>query len=81
MQAAGLTPMQVLVASTRGGASPWARERGRAPSRRGRRRDLLVVGADPTADVANLRKLRHVMRGGVLRSIEELRAVAGSSTF
>jgi hypothetical protein len=29
--------------------------------------DLLVVGADPTAEVANLRKVRYVVRGGAVR--------------
>jgi hypothetical protein len=34
------------------------------------------VGADPTADIANLRKVRSVVRGGAMRSIEELKALA-----
>ena len=38
--------------------------------------DLVVVGADLTADVAGLRKVRYVMRGGVVRSIGELAAAA-----
>jgi len=38
--------------------------------------DLLVVGADPTADVANLRKVRYVVRGGAVRPIGELAAAA-----
>jgi imidazolonepropionase-like amidohydrolase len=45
---------------------------------KGKIADLLVVGADPTADVANLRRVRWVVRGGVMRSIEELRAVVAA---
>jgi len=76
MQAAGLTPMQVLVASTRGGSLALSREKDLGTVEKGKRADLLVVAADPTTDVANVRKVRYVVRGGVVRSIEELSAVA-----
>jgi len=74
MQAAGLTPMQVLVASTRGGSHAMSVEKITGTIEKGKSADLIVVGADPTADIANLRRLRLVMRAGVLRSIDELRA-------
>lgn len=76
MQQAGLTPMQVLVASTRGGAAAMGREKDFGTVEKGKWADLLVVGGDPTTDVANLRKVRHVVRGGVVRSIAELSALA-----
>jgi imidazolonepropionase-like amidohydrolase len=76
MQAAGLTPMQVLVASTRGGALAMGRDKEIGTVEKGKLADLLIVGADPTADVANLRKIRYVVRGGVMRPIEELSALA-----
>ncbi len=76
MQAAGLTPMEVLVDATRNGARAMGREKDLGTVEKGKLADLLVVGADPTADVANLRKVRYVVRGGVLRSIEELHALA-----
>jgi imidazolonepropionase-like amidohydrolase len=38
--------------------------------------DLVIVGADPTRDVAHLRRVRWVARGGVIRSLDELRAVS-----
>ncbi len=76
MQAAGLTPLQVLVASTRGGARAMGREKDFGTVEKGKQADLLIVGADPTKDVANLRKVRWVVRGGVVRGIEELRALA-----
>ncbi len=74
MQAAGLTPMQVLVAATRGGALALGRQDRIGSVERGKLADLLVVGGDPTADVANLRKVRLVVRAGVVRAQEELRA-------
>jgi imidazolonepropionase-like amidohydrolase len=76
MQAAGLTPLQVLTASTLGGARAMGREKDFGTVEKGKQADLLIVGADPTKDVANLRQVRWVVRGGVVRGIEELRALA-----
>ena len=74
MQAAGLTSMQVIVASTRGGARAMGVEKETGTVEKGKSADLLLVAGDPTKDVANLRKVRYVVRGGVVRSIEELKA-------
>src|SRR5262249_55931005 len=73
MQAAGLSAMQVLVASTAGGSRAMGREKDTGTVEAGKAADLLIVGADPAQDVTNLRKVRFVVRGGVLRSIDELR--------
>lgn len=37
---------------------------------------LLVLRADPTADIANARKVRALVRGGVYRTLETLHAAA-----
>jgi imidazolonepropionase-like amidohydrolase len=76
MQAAGLTPMQVLVAATRGGSLAMGADKVTGTVEKGKAADLLVVDADPTQDVANLRRIRSVMRAGVLHGIDELRAAA-----
>jgi imidazolonepropionase-like amidohydrolase len=76
MQAAGLSPMQVLVASTRGGATAMGRAKDFGTVEKGKLADLLIVGADPATNVANLRKVRYVVRGGAMRSIAELKALA-----
>ncbi len=79
MQAAGLSPMQVLVASTRGGSLAMGRQIEIGTVEKGKAADLLIVAADPTADIANLRRVRFVVRGGVLRSIEELSAAVDAA--
>ena len=78
MQASGLTPMQVLVASTAGGAQAMGMEKDFGTLEKGKAADLLVLSADPTQDAKNFRHLAWVMRGGALRSIEELAAVASA---
>jgi imidazolonepropionase-like amidohydrolase len=78
MQAAGMTPMEVLVASTRSGALAMRRLEEFGTVEKGKRADLLVVAADPTRDVRNFRQLRYVVKGGVVRAQAELRAGAPS---
>jgi imidazolonepropionase-like amidohydrolase len=71
MAAAGMTPMEVLVASTR----TAARAMGRADLgtlEPGKLADLVVLDADPLASVANLRRIRLVARGGEIWTREEL---------
>jgi imidazolonepropionase-like amidohydrolase len=74
MQRAGLKPMEVIVASTRGGALAMGRLAECGTVEPGKSADLLIVGADPTRDVAALRRVRWVMRAGVLRSLPEMQA-------
>lgn len=71
MGEAGMTPMEVLVASTR----TAARAMGRADIgtlEPGKLADLVVLDADPLAAVANLRRIRLVARGGEIWTREEL---------
>jgi imidazolonepropionase-like amidohydrolase len=65
LQESGLTPMQVLVAATRTAADAMGRLNEIGTLERGKLADLLVLDADPLADVRNLQRLRLVMRGGV----------------
>ncbi len=76
MQRAGLPPRVVLVAATRGSATAMGRAKDLGTLEKGKLADLLVVAADPEADIANLRRLRWVVRGGIIRSLSELHALA-----
>lgn len=76
MQRAGMPARDVLAAATRGGALAMGRQADLGTVEKGKLADLVVVAADPQADIANLRRLRYVVRGGVVRSIEELHALA-----
>ncbi|MEU1788102.1 amidohydrolase family protein [Streptomyces sparsogenes] len=65
MVAAGMTPTQVLAAGTSGAARQCVRpDLGTVAP--GKRADLLVLNADPTADIGNLRDLGMVILNGEL---------------
>jgi imidazolonepropionase-like amidohydrolase len=72
MQAVGLLPMDVLVAATRNGARAMGREQDLGTVEAGKVADLLVLDADPSADIANFRKLRQVIRAGVVHDRSDL---------
>jgi imidazolonepropionase-like amidohydrolase len=72
MQAAGLTPMDVIVASTRGGAMAMGRAGDLGTLEPGKAADLLVLERDPVASVSAFRSPRWIVRGGQVRSAAEL---------
>ena len=59
--------MQVLVAATRTAADAMGRADSVGTLERGKYADLLVLDADPTADVRNVQRLRLVMKGGLVQ--------------
>jgi len=76
MQTSGMTPMQVIVSSTAIAAQAMRLDKRVGTIEKGKDADLVLVGGDPAADVANFRKVRYVVRSGVVRSIDELHALA-----
>jgi imidazolonepropionase-like amidohydrolase len=68
--------MEVLVAATRTASRAMGVESETGTVEKGKSADILVLDADPGRDVRAFRKLRAVVRGGVIRPIEELRSVA-----
>jgi len=76
MQKAGMTPMQIIASSTAVAASAMRRETEFGTVEKGKDADLVIVAADPSLDIANVRKIRYVVRGGVVRTIEDLHALA-----
>lgn len=71
MASAGMSPMDVIVASTRNAAMAMGRD-SIGTLRVGMAADLVVLDADPLADVRNLRAVRLVARGGEVWTRREL---------
>lgn len=66
MVAAGMAPFQVLMAATTGNAR-WLRVSERLGAvRPGLLADLIAVDGDPTSDIAAVRRIRLVLKGGVV---------------
>ena len=63
-QTAGLSPMQVLVASTKTGAEASQMEEDLGTLEVGKIADLVVVNEDPLEDISNMRKIDQVMKEG-----------------
>lgn len=66
LQAAGLSPMEVIVAATRNGARAMRRDDDFGTIEAGKIADLLILRADPTADIAAVRQVDRVIRAGKL---------------
>jgi imidazolonepropionase-like amidohydrolase len=76
MQASGMTPMQVIVASTSTASRAMGLDKQVGTVEKGKDADLVIVAGDPSADVANFRKLRYVVRAGVVRNVNDLHGLA-----
>jgi imidazolonepropionase-like amidohydrolase len=76
MQSAGMTPMQVVIASTAVAARVMGLAARTGTIEKGKDADLVILAADPLADVANFRRIRYVVRAGVVRPASDLTALA-----
>jgi imidazolonepropionase-like amidohydrolase len=65
MAEAGLTPREILVTATRNAALVFAAEPEMGTLTTGKLADFLILDANPLADVANLRRIHRVVKGGV----------------
>ncbi|HVU57589.1 MAG TPA: amidohydrolase family protein [Puia sp.] len=65
MQQAGLSNWQILTASTWGGAKALGKDTVFGNIRPGLSADMLILNADPVADLANLQKLETIIQRGV----------------
>jgi len=77
MAEAGLTPMQILVATTLNAARVFAREPEMGTIAPGKLADLVILDADPLADIRNTRRIYAVIKGG--RSMRRLPTPAPAS--
>lgn len=60
----GMTPMQALIAATRNGATAAGRESEIGTIAPGKEADLVVLNADPLADIHNIRQVAFVVLHG-----------------
>src|SRR5436853_6630133 len=75
-----MTPMQVISSSTLVASRAMGLDARVGTIEKGKDADLVILSADPTKDVANFRKVKYVLRAGVVRTIEELSAMAQYSS-
>jgi imidazolonepropionase-like amidohydrolase len=61
-----MTPMQAITAGTKNGAIASKALKDYGTIEVGKAADILLLGADPLADIRNIRKLDMVMKGGVV---------------
>jgi imidazolonepropionase-like amidohydrolase len=76
MQAAGMTPMQVIVASTATASRAMGLDKQTGTIEKGKDADLVILSADPTSSVANFRRINSVVRAGVVRNMNDLHGLA-----
>jgi imidazolonepropionase-like amidohydrolase len=72
LQSAGLSAADVFAAATLVAARAMGRASEVGSLEPGKLADLVVLDADPLADIANLRRIRFVMKGGALYGRQEL---------
>ena len=72
MVEAGLTPLEVLRSATVGGARAMGLEAQAGEVEAGRLADLVILDADPLADIGNLAKVHRTIKGGVIYDPEAL---------
>jgi hypothetical protein len=78
---AGLSPGRVLRAATLDAARYLGTDQRTGTIARGKLADLLLVDGDPTRDISAIRKVRLVMKGGVLYFPEEIHSGMGIKPF
>lgn len=64
MAAAGMRPAEILVSATRNAAAVMGREKEVGTLEKGKFADLVILDADPLADIKNSRKIFKVMKAG-----------------
>jgi imidazolonepropionase-like amidohydrolase len=72
MEASGLTPLEVLRAATTNGAEVLGLEGEIGAVSPGMLADLVILDADPLADIGNLARVHRTIRDGVVYDPEEL---------
>lgn len=68
----GMSPSQAIVAATKNGALAMRMQDKLGTIEAGKLADLLLIGADPLADIRNIRKLTLVMKDGAVVDLAKL---------
>ena len=76
MKTSGMTPMQVIVASTSTAARAMGLDKQIGTIEKGKAADLVILTMDPEVDIYNFRRILYVVRAGVVRNVNDLRALA-----
>jgi imidazolonepropionase-like amidohydrolase len=71
MQRAGIPAGEILVMGTKIGAQTMGRGNDFGTLEPGKMADLIVLEKDPSGHIANLRSITHVMRGGLMRPVDQ----------
>jgi imidazolonepropionase-like amidohydrolase len=69
MAAAGMRPVDILVAATKNSAAVMGKEAEVGTLEKGKLADLLILDADPSRDVHNFRKISKVFKNGTIIEI------------
>jgi imidazolonepropionase-like amidohydrolase len=80
MANAGLEPLSVIRAATMGGAAAMGRADELGSIEAGKLADMVLLEADPLADIRNARRIRAVIKGGVVYDATELEAMIAQAT-
>lgn len=82
MSRADLSPLEILVAATRGGAQVMGRASELGTIEKGKLADLVLLDADPLKDIRNTRRIYRVVKGGtVLDPKQILKDLENQSSF
>lgn len=72
MQAAGMTPQDIISAATQEGAKAMGLDAATGRLQAGKIADMIILSEDPREDISNFRSLTHVMRRGTLYDQKDL---------
>ncbi len=71
MQEAGIPAIEIIIMATKNGAMAMERFDDFGTLEKGKIADLIILDNDPSQDITNIRSISHVMRGGLLRPVNE----------
>jgi imidazolonepropionase-like amidohydrolase len=68
----GLTPLEAITAATRNGATVLGIQNSYGTIAKGKVADLVILSADPSADIRNTTKIAYVIKGGKVHKREKV---------